>query len=208
VESAAEITFARIDAVEQDAAPQSARAGRISIRIYMYSPGYVKDHPAEFRYTGEDTAYFEQGLTDYYKSLAQALLRYKGEELEEDLQTLLQTPPEKRQESERTKISDLSDALDALDLLENSSPAVDSDLLPFGDHCLIVRAKYTFPEDKRKNLAKAGGDVATMIFASLKQGSAVAQVELTTNDNAKYSEESMKRLLQFLAQKLQPFRFS
>lgn len=140
--------------------------------------------------------------------MAGFLLKSKGEELEEELQTLLQIQPDKRQESETKKIADLSDGLEALDLLQDSPPTIDSTMIPLGDQGLVVRAIYTFPESSRDKLAKAEGDVSTMVCASLRQGSAVAQVELTTNANADYSEEAMRKLLQFLAQKLRPFRLA
>jgi len=206
LESAAEISFAKITPPAAGEPRFAARAGRIDIRVYLYTPAYVREHPAEFKYSDQDTAYFKQRLSDFYRNVAELLPAKKGEEMEEELQTRLQVPTEKRQEFERKKIADLQDGLEALDLLQNSPPKIDSTMVSFGDQGLVVRAVYTFPESSRDKLAKAETEVSTMISASLKQGSAVAQVELTTNSNADYSEDTFRKLLELLAQKLQPFR--
>lgn len=92
--------------------------------------------------------------------------------------------------------------LEAMDVLQASNPTINSALLPYGDNCLVLRAIYTFPEGKRVALSKAGGDVSSQINAHLRVGSAVAKLELITNDNSLFTDAAVNKLLEILANKL------
>jgi hypothetical protein len=182
------------------------RAGKISIRVYLYTPEAVKTRLSDYTYAKTDAVFFEKKMTDFYVNMAKAILKFKGQELEDELEGLLKTPSANRSPSQNDKIRDLNDALEALDVLQASNPTINSALLPYGDNCIILRTIYTFPEGKRVALSKGGGEVSTQINAHLRVGSAVAQLELITNDNSLYADASMNRLLEILATKLQPFR--
>ncbi len=205
LESAAEISFVLIKPGASGEKTSRSRGARIAIRICLYAPDYMKAHAAEFSYSAKDRDYFVQRLSDYYSSLADYLLKSKGQELEEEIEEI-QSRSGNRSAEEEKKIRDLSDALDALDVLQKSEPAIDAVPIASGDGGMIVRAVTTFPEARRADLDKAGGDVSTMISASLRQGSAVVQVELIANDNSLYSNAAVDKLLTLMAQKLQTFR--
>lgn len=206
LDSASEISFAAIKSLAVGQTSDMTRAGRINIRVYLYAPDAVKARLSDYTYAKTDTVFFEKKMADFYVNTAKALLKFKGGELEDDLEDLLKTPSANRTPYQNDKIRELNDTLEALDVLQASNPTINSALLPYGDNCIILRAIYTFPEGKRAALSKGGGEVSTQINANLRVGSAVAQLELITNDNSLYTDASVNKLLEILAKKLQPFR--
>ena len=178
------------------------RAAAIEIKIYLYKPEYVQQNPAEFSFTTEETAELETRTHDFYQNLRKMLNAEMGEDMEEDLEELLSRPSSQLNASDREKIEDLTEGLDVLDTLEKYPHKVQSSLPDVGDQCVELCAVYTFPEAKRASLLKASSGVATLVNTLVRQGSAVAHLKLTTNDNAYWKPNEWRTLVHLVSEKL------
>ncbi|MFH0946954.1 MAG: hypothetical protein V2A76_17305 [Planctomycetota bacterium] len=178
------------------------RAAAIEIKIYLYKPEHVQQNPTEFSFTTEEVAELETRSRDFYKNIRKMLNAEMGEDMEEDLEELLSRPSSELNANDREKIADLTEGLDVLDSLEKYPHKVASSLPDVGDQCVELCAVYTFPEAKRASLLKASAGVGTLINTLVRQGSAVAHLKLTTNDNAYWNPDEWRTLVHLVSEKL------
>lgn len=201
------LEIATVELPPQNEPHEYGRAGKVSIKIYLYDPLFVRDNISEFRDRLRDRIHFEAKYSDFYKNLESLLFKNKGIELENELEYHQSLPASSLSESLLKKIEDLFDGLEAIDLMLQHPHEIDSQEMDIGDNCLSVRAVYTYPERERAKLLKASGDVGSQYSAYIRQGSAVAHVSYETNGNHLMTEKEWESLLQLIADKMTPYKF-
>ncbi len=206
--SASELVYASVKFPPENKPEEKERGAKIVVRIYLYEPSAVQANLSAYIYTKTDLDYYEKRFRDFYDHISRVLLKEKGIELEEELEEFLMIPSKDLSSYDKKRIQELYDGLDAIDMLPQYPPKIDSSMPQVGDQCVTVRSIYTFPESERIKLDRSEGEVATQISSMVRQGSAKAFLELTTNDNSFWSPQSWDALLKLMAKKLEQFRFN